>query len=208
VSVSSISRFLTRWRKTGSVSPEKFGGYKGYALERYRSRIARWVDARPDITLSELRGRLSKEKVVVSQTAIFRFLRHLGFLKKKACTRPNKIGRTWPPPVGWLKMQTNLDARRLVFIDETAASTNMTRRYGRGARGERLVCKVPRGSLQPRPQPDRAVFLQAQSILAQAACSIQSLWRVIRSCLVDFSPRECAAYLANAGYGQPYRKVL
>jgi hypothetical protein len=32
-------------------------------------------------------------------------------------------------------MQGKLDRRRLVFIDETCASTNMTRRYGRGARG-------------------------------------------------------------------------
>ena len=32
-----------------------------------------------------------------------------------------------------------------MFIDETAASTNMTRLYGRGRRGERLVCKVPHG---------------------------------------------------------------
>jgi hypothetical protein len=38
-----------------------------------------------------------------------------------------------------------LDPRRLVFIDDTSASTNMTRRYGRSARGERLVCKVPHG---------------------------------------------------------------
>jgi transposase len=42
-------------------------------------------------------------------------------------------------------MQTKLDPRKLVFIDETAASTKMTRRYGRQARGERLVCKVPHG---------------------------------------------------------------
>jgi transposase len=42
-------------------------------------------------------------------------------------------------------MQPKLDPRKLVFIDETAASTNMTRRYGRGTRGERLVCKVPHG---------------------------------------------------------------
>ena len=42
-------------------------------------------------------------------------------------------------------MQVKLDPRKLVFIDETAASTNMTRRYGRGTRGERLVCKVPHG---------------------------------------------------------------
>lgn len=95
VSISSISRFLTRWRKTGSVSPEKFGGYKGYALERYRSRIARWVGAQPDITLSELQARLAKEKVAVSQTAIFRFLRHLGFTfkKKPARGRTRSAGR-------------------------------------------------------------------------------------------------------------------
>ena len=36
-SVSSVSRFLSRWRGTGSVKPEKFGGYKGYALEEYAS---------------------------------------------------------------------------------------------------------------------------------------------------------------------------
>lgn len=54
VSVSSVSRFVTRWRTTGSVAAAKFGGYKGYALERYRDRITRWVAAQPDITLAEL----------------------------------------------------------------------------------------------------------------------------------------------------------
>ena len=92
VSVSSVSRFLSRWRNTGSVSPEKFGGYKGYVLAPYRSRVERWVDAQPDITLSELQARLAAEKVVVSQTAIFRFLRHLEFTFKKKPTR----GRTRP----------------------------------------------------------------------------------------------------------------
>jgi len=38
-----------------------------------------------------------------------------------------------------------LDPRRLVFVDETWASTNMTRRYGRCPRGQRLVCPVPHG---------------------------------------------------------------
>lgn len=35
--------------------------------------------------------------------------------------------------------------RHLVFIDETWATTNMTRRYGRQRRGRRLVDKVPHG---------------------------------------------------------------
>ena len=34
---------------------------------------------------------------------------------------------------------------RMVFIDETGASTKMTRLYGRCARGKRLVCAVPHG---------------------------------------------------------------
>ena len=96
VSVSSISRFLSRWRRCGSVKAEKFGGYKGYALERHRSRIARWEDAQPDITLAELQVRMAKEKLAVSQTSIFRFLRHLGFSfkKKPARSRTRPTGRS------------------------------------------------------------------------------------------------------------------
>ncbi|MGY3560041.1 hypothetical protein ACVWXP_003310 [Bradyrhizobium sp. USDA 4463] len=38
-----------------------------------------------------------------------------------------------------------LDRDRLVFIDETWASTNMARTHGRCQRGERLQAAVPRG---------------------------------------------------------------
>jgi transposase len=43
----------------------------------------------------------------------------------------------------WKKYQGRVDPRRLVFIDETWAKTNMTRTHGRCARGTRLVAKVP-----------------------------------------------------------------
>ena len=42
----------------------------------------------------------------------------------------------------WKQHQDRLDPKRLVFIDETWAKTNMTRRHGRCAR---LVAKVPHG---------------------------------------------------------------
>ena len=45
----------------------------------------------------------------------------------------------------WKRHQGQLDPRRLVFIDETWAKTNMTRTHGRCARGQRLVAKVPHG---------------------------------------------------------------
>jgi len=43
----------------------------------------------------------------------------------------------------WFDGQLDLDPERLVFIDETWASTNMARRYGRAPRGERLRVGVP-----------------------------------------------------------------
>ncbi len=45
----------------------------------------------------------------------------------------------------WRAEQPGLDPGRLVFVDETWASTDMARRYGRAPVGERLVCAVPHG---------------------------------------------------------------
>jgi transposase len=45
----------------------------------------------------------------------------------------------------WVDDQFGLDPERLVFIDETWASTNMARRYGRCLRGRRLRVGVPHG---------------------------------------------------------------
>jgi hypothetical protein len=45
----------------------------------------------------------------------------------------------------WFDAQPDLDPARLVFIDETWASTNMARRKGRCRRGERLRMSVPHG---------------------------------------------------------------
>src|SRR5215472_12636551 len=44
----------------------------------------------------------------------------------------------------WIQQQ-GLDTTRLVFIDETAITTNMVRVRGRCPRGERLVSHVPQG---------------------------------------------------------------
>jgi len=45
----------------------------------------------------------------------------------------------------WFDGQLDLDPARLVFIDETWASTNMARRHGRSPRGERLRAGIPHG---------------------------------------------------------------
>jgi transposase len=54
---------------------------------------------------------------------------------------PDILRRRWD----WLDGQPDLDPDRLVFIDETWATTNMARTHGRAPRGERLRAAIPHG---------------------------------------------------------------
>jgi transposase len=45
----------------------------------------------------------------------------------------------------WFNQFAQTKLNQLVFIDEFGATTNMTRRYARGPRGQRVVCKTPHG---------------------------------------------------------------
>jgi transposase len=55
--------------------------------------------------------------------------------------RPDILRRRWD----WFEAQPDLDPDRLVFIDETWASTKMARTHGRAPRGERLRSPIPHG---------------------------------------------------------------
>jgi transposase len=66
------------------------------------------------------------------------------------------------------------------------------------ARGATLLYLPP---YSPDLNPIEQFFSKLKSLLRKAAArTIDSLWEVIGSCLADFSPRECAAYLTNSGY--------
>jgi len=96
ISLSSVGRYIQRYRTTGSDRPDKFGGYKGYALAKYAGRISRWIARQPDLTLLEIQARLAATGVKVAASSVFRFLRHLGLTYKKSAAR----GRTEPPRRG------------------------------------------------------------------------------------------------------------
>ena len=48
----------------------------------------------------------------------------------------------------WKRSQRGWDPCRLVFVDESAAKTNMTRLYGRSLKGKRLNASAPSGHWQ------------------------------------------------------------
>jgi transposase len=95
VSISSVVRFRRFHRETGSVSPAKFGGYKGYAPAAHEDLARQLVAQRPDITLAEIKAELATEKVTVGESSISRFLHHLNlrFKKKSADRRAGSAGR-------------------------------------------------------------------------------------------------------------------
>ncbi len=45
----------------------------------------------------------------------------------------------------WPQRLADVSADRLVFVDESGANTQMTRRYGRSPIGQRLACPIPHG---------------------------------------------------------------
>jgi transposase len=147
VSISSVVRFLKLHRETGSVEGAQFGGYKDFALADHEDLIRKVVAEQPDITLAELGARLAKKKVVVSKSAISRFLHHLNLSFKKSLRaaeqdRPDVAAAR----KALRRRQAALNPRQLVFIDETSVSTTITRLYGRAPQGERLVQKVLHGN--------------------------------------------------------------
>ena len=147
MALSTVGGFIKRKRETGSVSPDKFGGYKTFSLEPHTYLVEELVAEQPDSTLAELQSRLAKEKVEVSQSGISRFLHHINLTFKKKSVHAAEQDR---PDVAAArkalrKQQPTLDPKQLVFIDETAATTKMTRLYGRAPQGKRLVDKVPHG---------------------------------------------------------------
>jgi transposase len=147
VSVSFVIKLLQRWRREGTVEPERYGGWKRPALAAHAERVHDLLREEPDLTIAELRRRLAAAAIHVSPAAISRFLAAEGLDAKKKTQHAAEQDR---PDVAaaravWRDRQAALSPQRLVFVDETWATTTMARRHGRARRGQRLVAAVPHG---------------------------------------------------------------
>ena len=135
-------------RGAGDVSPKPLGGdRRSGRVEAHRGYLLGLARRTPDITLLEIQERVVAhcgERFSVS--VLWRFFdRHeITFKKIRAC-----IGATTPRRPGerrrWFDGQLDLDPAKLVFIDETGASTNLARKRGRCRRGRRLRAGFPHG---------------------------------------------------------------
>jgi transposase len=65
--------------------------------------------------------------------------------KKTAHAAEQQRADVWQRRRAWFEAQPEFEPERLVFVDETGASTKMARRYGRAPKGERCRAPVPHG---------------------------------------------------------------
>lgn len=87
IGIATVERYLARWRRTGSLAPDKFGGHKTHKLAKHADKVQRLVAAEPDQTLAELQAKLAKDKILVSVSGLDRYLKAAGLTYKKNTVR-------------------------------------------------------------------------------------------------------------------------
>jgi len=148
VSVSYVYKALIRRRETGEQTARPQRSHQSFKLAPFEDAIRAEVLRRADATLEELRHWLAETHgVEVSLGGHAQYAAPAGPDAQKKSGRAEEQDR---PELArrravWRRLQRLLSSTRLVFVDETGTATNMTRRYGRSLRGQRLDGPVPHG---------------------------------------------------------------
>lgn len=148
VAASTAIKLMNRWRDGGNAEPKPMGGDRhSHRMEAHAEEILGLIAKTPDITIAEIAAHLeATHGLKVAQSTVWRLLDRHGMTFKKTAhaseqQRPDVLRRRR----AWFELQPDLAPERLVFIDETGASTRMARLRGRAPRGERCRAPVPHG---------------------------------------------------------------
>jgi len=149
VSASSAIRWMQRFVRFGSVAAKPSGGSTS-PLEAHAPWLLELVAKHPDLTLNETVMAMHQEGIAGSRVAVWRFFRRHNITFKKKSVRAAEQERADVARARrrWMREQGLFDPAHLVFVDETATSTNMARLHGRCERGLRLIGHVPQSNWQ------------------------------------------------------------
>lgn len=143
VDLSTVVRLLQRYRRTGSVAPKPHGGGRARKLNaKAVTRLLELVKQQPDATLVELRDRLG---ISCSVMTIFRALQRERITRKKKTRHATErdTPRVRKQRQEFCQKMAAVAPEHLIFVDETGATTAMSRDYGRAAKGERVQATAP-----------------------------------------------------------------
>ena len=143
VSVPTVYRLAEQKAKTGSVDLRvSKRGRKRVLGQDALEKIAKTIDARPDITLAEI---VEKLELPVGIETVRRAIQAMGYRRKKKMIHASEQER--PRCAGkreqWNGFAKTVQASHLVFLDESGVNIDMARRYGRGKGGRRVVDHAP-----------------------------------------------------------------
>jgi transposase len=95
IGVATAIVWVRRARETGSRAAKPRGQPRGSKLDAHREAILGWIDAKADITIAEIRERLSAEHDVTAGVGtVWEFLHRCGLTFKKRARMP--VSRTGP----------------------------------------------------------------------------------------------------------------
>ena len=148
VAPSTAIHWHRRWRETGSIEPDRQGQPPGSKLDAHEAFILDLVAQTKDMTLAEIGEKLAAvargSGVPVDDLALLRQARADAQKKTGHASeqqRPDVLARRRL----WFEGQAGLAPERLIFIDETGASTKMARLRGWSRKGERCRASIPHG---------------------------------------------------------------
>lgn len=143
VSLSSVKRYIRRFKTYGHVCPTEQRRMPGKLTKRLRKRLAKQVEEHPDYTLGQ-HAQLwyDKYKKQVSESCLSRALRRMGITRKKktlgAVERDEEARRIFREVIRELK------AEDVVIVDESGSRIGMIPLYGRAPHGSRVYDRVIR----------------------------------------------------------------
>ena len=143
VSVSFVTRLLQRRRDAGTLAPKPHGGGPRPVLGfPEQVRLAMLIAEHPDATLNQLKERGG---FACTLTTIWRTLRRFRLTSKKKTLHARERDDPKVPAKRrrYRRKVEQMDAKRLVFVDETGINTAMTPSHAWARRGERAIGSVP-----------------------------------------------------------------
>jgi transposase len=148
VAASTAIGWVKRLCIEGERGARRQGRRRGSKLDPHREFLLAQLSDEPDLTIEKMREILLEERgVSASVGTIWAFLDRADRTFKKKSLHASEQDR---PDVlekreAWFEGQLDLDPNKLVFVDETWATTNLAPLYGWAPRGERLRAGVPLG---------------------------------------------------------------
>jgi transposase len=149
VAASTAIGWVKRLCVAGERAARPQGRPRGSKLDAHKDFLLARLGDEPDMTIEKMRHLLFEERGVrASLSTIWGLLdsAEQTFKKKSVHASEQDRADVLERREAWFEGQLDLDPNKLVFVDETWASTNMAPRYGWAPRGERLRAGIPLGN--------------------------------------------------------------